>query len=81
MSSRKRVVMAISVPPDTAEECKKIAKAKGETMSQFFSEMFSLYKREKMKDEFFELQRYGSKKRRGLRITEKNIEKLIFEGR
>lgn len=32
-------------------------------------------------DEFFELQRYGAKKVRKLKLTEKDIEKLIFEGR
>ena len=81
MSSRKRVVMAISVPPDTADECKRIAQAKGETLSQFFRDIFSFYKQEKLKEEFYDLQKYGAKKAKELKITEKNIEKLIFEGR
>ncbi|KAF0144255.1 MAG: hypothetical protein FD156_1940 [Nitrospirae bacterium] len=33
------------------------------------------------KNEFFELQRYGAKKVRKLKLTEKVIEKLIFEDR
>lgn len=81
MPSRQRVVMTLSVPPDTAKEYRKLAKAKGETISQLFREVFSLYKEEKVKDEFLQLQRYGAKKVRELKITEKDIEKLIFEDR
>lgn len=81
MPSRQRVVMTLSVPPDTAKEYRKLAKAKGETISQLFREVFSLYKEEKLKEEFLQLQRYGAKKVRELKITEKDIEKLIFEGR
>ena len=81
MPSRQRVVMTLSVPPDTAKEYRKLAKAKGETISQLFRQVFSLYKEEKLREEFLQLQRYGAKKVRGLKITEKDIEKLIFEGR
>ncbi len=81
MSTRKRVVMAISLPPDTADEYRRIAKAKGENVSQFFREMFLFYKQEKLKEEFFSMQRYGVKKTKELKINEKNIEKIIFEGR
>lgn len=81
MPSRQRVVMTLSVPPDTAKEYRKLAKAKGETISQLFREVFSLYKEEKVKEEFLQLQRYGAKKVRELKITEKDIEKLIFEDR
>ncbi len=81
MPSRQRVVMTLSVPPDTAREYRKLAKAKGETISQLFREVFTFYKEEKLREEFFELQRYGAKKARELKLTEKDIEKLIFEGR
>ncbi len=81
MPSRQRVVMSLSVSPDTAKEYRKLAKTKGETISQLFREVFSFYKEEKLRDEFFELQRYGTKKARALKLTEKDIEKLIFEGR
>jgi len=81
MPSRQRVVMTLSVPPDTAKEYRKLAKTKGETISQLFREVFTFYKEEKLREEFFELQRYGAKKRRELKLTEKDIEKLIFEGR
>lgn len=81
MPSRQRVVMTISVPPETADECRELAKAKGESISQFFREIFTFYKQEKLKEEFYRLQGYGEKKAGGLKITEKDIEKLIFEGR
>ncbi len=81
MPSRRRVVMTLSVPPDTAKEYRKLARAKGETISQLFREVFTFYKEEKLREEFFELQRYGAKKARELKLTEKDIEKLIFEGR
>ena len=81
MPSRQRVVMTISVPPDTAHECRQLAKTKGETVSQFFREMFTFYKQEKLKEEFYALQRYGAKRAKEMKITEKDIEKLIFEGR
>ena len=52
MSSRQRVVMTVSLPPKTAEECKEIAKEKGETISEFFREMFSFYKQENWQKSF-----------------------------
>lgn len=81
MSSRQRVVMTVSVPPETAKEYKKLAEAKGETISQLFRDMYAFYKREKIKEEFYRLQRYGARKAKELKITEKDIEKLVFEGR
>ena len=81
MPSRQGVVMTLSVPQDTAKEYRQLAKAKGETLSQLFREVFSLYKEEKLREELFQLQRYGVKKAGELKITEKEIEKLVFEGR
>jgi hypothetical protein len=81
MQNRQRVVMTISVPPDIALECREIAKAKGETMSQLFRDMLLSYKQEKRKDEFYALQRYGVKKAKELKFTEKDIEKIVFAGR
>lgn len=81
MPSRQRVVMTISVPPQTAEEYKEIAREKGETLSEFFREMFAFYRQEKLSKEFRAIQSYGIKKTRAMKITEKEIEKLIFAGR
>ncbi len=81
MTTRKRIAMTISLPPDIAKEYEKIAKVKGETKSQLFREMFILYRKEKLEDEFFRIQRYGARKAREMKLTEKDIERLVFEGR
>jgi len=81
MPARKRVAMTVSLPPDIAQEYEEIAKLKGETKSQLFRDMFNLYRQEKLEDEFFRLQKYGAKKAKEMKLTEKDIERLIFEGR
>lgn len=81
MPLRKRVAMTISVPPDVAEEYEKIAGEKGETKSQLFRDMFSLYRREKLEEEFYGLQRYGARQARKLKLNEKDIERVVFRGR
>ena len=81
MPTRKRVAMTISIPPDIAREYEIMAKTKGETKSQLFREMFNLYRQERLEDEFFRLQKYGAKKAKEMKLTEKDIERLIFEGR
>lgn len=73
--------MTLSVPQSTAKEYRRLAKAKGETLSQLFREVFSLYKEAKLREEFFQLQKYGVQKAGNLKIGEKEIEKLVFEGR
>lgn len=81
MGSRQRVIMSISVPPETAREYRRIAKGKGTTASGFFREVFSFYKRENLEREFRSLQDYGARKAGKRNLTEQDIEKLIFEGR
>ncbi|MBI5233057.1 MAG: CopG family transcriptional regulator [Deltaproteobacteria bacterium] len=66
MPSRQRVVLTISVPPDIAAECRDLAKARGESLSLFFREMLAFYRKEKFKDEFYCLQKYGDEKNKGL---------------
>jgi hypothetical protein len=81
MPTRKRIAMTISIPPDIAKEYETMARIKGETKSQLFREMFNIYRQEKLEDEFYRLQKYGVKKAREMKITERDIERLIFEGR
>lgn len=54
---------------------------KGETNSQLFREMFSFYRQEKLENEFFSIQKYGAKKVREMKLSERDVELLIFEGR
>lgn len=81
MPKRKRVAMTVSLPPDIAKEYEEMAKIKSETKSQLFREMFNFYRQEKLEDEFFRLQKYGARKAKEMKLTEKDIERLIFEGR
>jgi hypothetical protein len=81
MPTRKRIAMTISIPPDIAKGYETMARIKGETKSQLFREMFNIYRQEKLEDEFYRLQKYGVKKAREMKITERDIERLIFEGR
>jgi len=81
MPTRKRIAMTISIPPDIAKEYETMARIKGETKSQLFREMFNIYRQEKLEDEFYRLQKYGAKRVKEMRLTEKDIEQLIFEGR
>lgn len=73
--------MTISVPPDMAKEFRDVAKRKRESQSQLFRDIFNFYKKEELKGDFFALQQYGAEKAKTLKITEAEIEKLVFEGR
>jgi hypothetical protein len=81
MGSRQRAVMSLSLSPETAKEYREIAKLEGKTVSGLFRDIFSFYKEEKLKKEFHSLQGYGAEQSNKLNITEKEIERLIFDGR
>jgi hypothetical protein len=81
MESRKRVVITISVSPETAREYRRLAESEGESISKFFREMFAFYKKEKLRKELSDIQKYGAGKAGQLKITPENIEKLIFADR
>lgn len=81
MPARKRIAMTISLPPDIATEYEKMAKSKQETKSQLFRKMFNYYRQEKLEEEFLKLQRYGARKAKTLKLTEKDVERIVFEGR
>ena len=79
---KTRAAVTISMPQDMAEEYDKLAKKLAKNRSVLFREMFLTYKRQRLKEEFQELQTYGGAlaKERGI-FTESDIEKLVFEGR
>ena len=70
------------MPRNMAEEYDKLAKRLAKNRSALFREMFLTYKRQYLKEEFRELQTYGTAlaQKRGL-FTESDIEKLVFEER
>jgi len=81
MPSRQRAIMTLSVPPLMATEYRKLAKEKGESASEFFREIFTFYKQQKLRNEMAELQQYGAVKACETGITEDDIEALVFGDR
>jgi len=80
--ARRRAAITISLPPEIAEDYERVAQKEAKNRSQLFRDMFVLYKKEAAEREFFELQRYGSKLAKGKSIlTEKDVERIVFEGR
>lgn len=79
---RKRVAMTISLPPQIAENYEKIAQQEAKNKSQLFRDMFLLYKARTLELEFYDLQRQGARlaRKKGI-LTEKDVERIVFEGR
>ena len=79
---RTSKVLAVSVPPEVAEEFKRLAGAEGGNKSELFREMLRVYRRYRESGTFESLQRYGAAQARGLGIrNERNVERLIAEAR
>ena len=79
---RKRVAVTISLPPEIAKDYERIADEEAKNKSQLFRDMFSLYKETSLERKFFDLQRYGTKRAKEMGIfTEKDVERIVFEGR
>ncbi len=80
--ARRRAAITISLPPEIAEDYKRLAQKEAKNKSQLFRDMFLLYKEQVLEQEFYDLQRYGTKLARGKGIlTEKEVERIVFEGR
>ncbi len=79
---KRRVAVTISLPPEIARDYERIADREAKNKSQLFRDMFSLYREKILEREFFDLQRYGSKtaRERGI-LTEKDVERIVFEDR
>ncbi len=79
---RRRIGITISLSPEVAEEYEKLARKEAKNKSQLFREMFQLYKKFVLEQEFFELQRYGATlaRKKGI-LTEEDVERLVFEDR
>ncbi len=77
---RTSKLLAVSLPPDLAEEYEALAKELGKNKSELFREMFSVYQAVREEQEFYRLQRRMTRQA-GRRFTEKEIEKIVFEDR
>jgi metal-responsive CopG/Arc/MetJ family transcriptional regulator len=81
-SRRSSKVLAVSVPPETAEEFDRLAGAEGRNKSELFREMLRVYRAYRETGTFESLQRYGAARARRLGIRdERDVEKLIAEAR
>ena len=79
---RSSKVLAVSVPPDTAEEFERLAGLEGRNKSELFREMLRVYRTYRETGRFESLQRYGAARARQLGIRdERDVERLIAEAR
>jgi metal-responsive CopG/Arc/MetJ family transcriptional regulator len=80
--TKNRIALTISMPPDMAEEYDNLARKLAKNRSVLFREMFLSFKKQHLKAEFRELQRYGAERaqQKGV-FTESDVEKLVFQGR
>ena len=75
---RSSRVLAVSVPPEEAEDFEHIADEEGRNRSELFREMLRVYRIWRNTQRFESLQRYGAARARRLGIkTEKDVERLI----
>lgn len=81
-SRRSSKVLAVSLPPESAEEFERIASSEGRNKSELFREMLRVYRTYRETGRFESLQRYGAARARQLGIRdEKDVERLIAEAR
>ena len=79
---RSSKVLAVSVPPETAEEFNRLAGAEGRNKSELFREMLRVYRTYRETGSFESLQRYGAARARRLGIRDEgDVERLIREAR
>lgn len=79
---RTAATLGFSVPPELKNEVEKLAKEEGKTKSELFREMYRVYKQVQEEQEFFTIQRSVARKAREKRVyTEKDIERIVYEGR
>ena len=80
--ARKTRVLGFSVPPEVAEEYERLAKRERRTKSDLFREMIAAYKARRAEEEFHRLQSRMSRRARAKGVlTEKDVERLVFEDR
>jgi metal-responsive CopG/Arc/MetJ family transcriptional regulator len=82
MPTRRSKVLAVSVPPEAADEFQRLAAMEGRNKSELFREMLRVYRVYRETGRFESLQRYGAARARQLGIRdERDVERLIEEAR
>jgi len=80
--ARTTRVLGFSVPPEVAEEYERLAERERRSKSELFREMIAVYKARREEEEFFRLQNRMSRRARTKGVlTEKDVERLVFEDR
>lgn len=80
--ARRTRVLGFSVPPELAEEYEKLARREGRSKSELFREMIAAYKTKRDEEAFGRLQSRMSRRARAKGVlTEKDVERLVFEDR
>ena len=80
--ARTTRVLGFSVPPDVATEYERLAERERRSKSELFREMIAVYKAKREEDEFFRLQNRMVRRARAKGVlTEKDVERLVFEDR
>ena len=79
---RTTAVVGFSVSQELAREYQQLAEAEGTTKSELFRRMIEVYKAKRQEEEFFRLQRRMTRRaRRSGVLTEKEVERIVFEDR
>lgn len=82
MVKRATQVVAVSVPPESAEAFERIARDEGRNKSELFREMLRVYRVYRETGMFEALQRYGAGRARAVGVRDENdVERLIHEAR
>ncbi|MCZ7627084.1 MAG: CopG family transcriptional regulator [Candidatus Methylomirabilota bacterium] len=79
---RRRVPLTVSLPAELARKFEGLAKVEAKNKSQLFRDMFRVYQQQRLEQEYFELQRYGTRqaRKKGI-LTEADVEALVFQDR
>jgi metal-responsive CopG/Arc/MetJ family transcriptional regulator len=82
MAKRATQVVAVSVPPESAQDFERIARDEGRNKSELFREMLRVYRSYRETGVFEALQRYGAGRARAVGVRdERDVERLIHEAR
>jgi hypothetical protein len=79
---RRTQVLGFSVSPEVAKDYARMTAEEGTTKSELFRRMVTAYKAKQEEEEFFRLQRrMAGRQRRRRPLTEKEIDRIVFEDR
>lgn len=81
-SARTTKTITVSLPPQTAREVDRLAKAEKKTKSQLFRDMLAVYQEVRLEKDWQRLRKLGkeTKKKAGI-LSEEDLDRLIHEVR